>query len=100
MINCSLVSGVIPAELKMAEVTPILKKTALDHLNMGYRPISNLTFLSKVLERVVASHLQTHLDANGLFEPFLDFALHIALKLPFLGWSMTFFCLWIQGKHF
>uniref|UniRef100_A0A4W5LB64 Reverse transcriptase domain-containing protein n=1 Tax=Hucho hucho TaxID=62062 RepID=A0A4W5LB64_9TELE len=71
MINCSLASGVVPADLKMAAVTPILKKSGLDHLNMGnYRPISNLPFLSKVLERVVASQLRSHLDINGLFEPF------------------------------
>ena len=32
----------------------------------NYRPISNLTFLSKTVERVVASRLQYHLDLNHL----------------------------------
>jgi len=36
----------------------------------NYRPISNLTFLSKIIEKVVASQLQFYLDINGLFEPF------------------------------
>jgi len=58
MINCSLASTIVPAGLKTVAVTPILKKTGLDHLNMDdYRPISNLTFLRKILERVVASQL-------------------------------------------
>lgn len=71
MINCSLASAIVPAELKTAAVTPILKKPGLDHLNMdNYRPISNLTFLSKILEKVVASQLRSYLDINGLFEPF------------------------------
>lgn len=70
MINSSLASAIVPAELKMAAVTPILKKTGLDHLNMNnYRPISNLPFLSKILEKVVAAQLRSYLNANGLFEP-------------------------------
>ncbi|KAK0142224.1 putative RNA-directed DNA polymerase from transposon X-element [Merluccius polli] len=34
-----------------------------------YRPISNLPFLSKTLERLVATQLQTHLHFNNLSEP-------------------------------
>jgi len=71
MINWSLASAIVPVGLKTAAVTPILIKPGLDHLNMdNYRPISNLTFLSKILEKVVASQLQSYLDMNGLFEPF------------------------------
>ncbi len=36
----------------------------------NYRPISNLPFLSKILEQVVASQLRSYLNANGLLEPF------------------------------
>jgi len=32
----------------------------------NYRPVSNLPFLSKLLERIVQSRLQTFLDRNGL----------------------------------
>ncbi len=35
-----------------------------------YRPISNLSFISKLLERVVASQLHAYLNANGMYEPF------------------------------
>ena len=36
----------------------------------NYRPISNLPFISKVLEKAVATHLQNHLKLNNLYEKF------------------------------
>ena len=54
-------------KLKKAVVRPPLKKHGLDAIQMkNYRPLSNLPFLSKVLERSVQSRLQTFLDGNGL----------------------------------
>uniref|UniRef100_A0A803TKZ4 Reverse transcriptase domain-containing protein n=1 Tax=Anolis carolinensis TaxID=28377 RepID=A0A803TKZ4_ANOCA len=55
----SLGQGKFPSSLKQAVVRPILKKASLGPTNIcNYRPISNLPFLGKVLERVVASQLQ------------------------------------------
>ena len=52
---------------KQAIVTPLLKKAGLDAADMAnYRPVSNLTFLSKTVERVVAKQLNRYLVANGL----------------------------------
>uniref|UniRef100_A0A4W3HD14 Reverse transcriptase domain-containing protein n=1 Tax=Callorhinchus milii TaxID=7868 RepID=A0A4W3HD14_CALMI len=49
---------------------PILKKPSLDHsLLPNYRPISNLPFFSKVLERIVASQLCSFLSRHSLLEP-------------------------------
>ena len=51
--NSSLSSGVLPECEKAAIITPILKKPGLDtDCTSSYRPVSNLTFLSKLLERV------------------------------------------------
>ena len=36
----------------------------------NYKPVSNLNFISKILERVVAVQLQTHLDEAGLMTAF------------------------------
>ena len=46
---------------------PRLKKPSLnpDDLN-SYRPISNLSFISKVVERVVATRLSEHFESQGL----------------------------------
>ena len=67
IINCSLISSSIPAALKTAIVTPILKKPSDDELS-NYRPVSNLSYLSKLLEKVVSSSLHNHKVTNNLYE--------------------------------
>ena len=50
-------------------VTPLLKKPNADcEILKNYRPVSNLTFLSKILEKVVARRLFTYMSENGLHE--------------------------------
>ena len=34
-----------------------------------YRPVSNLTFISKVIEKVVSGRLNEHLIKNSIFDP-------------------------------
>ena len=52
--NKSLHDGVLPECEKQAIITPILKKPGLDpDCSSNYRLISNLTFLSKLIERLV-----------------------------------------------
>ena len=65
--NYGWYAGVFPNDLKRALVTPRLKKPRLDISVLGnYRPVSNIPFLSKVIERVVAQQLNIHLTRNGL----------------------------------
>ena len=53
LFNKSLDTGCFPAEFKQAVVRPLLKKSGLDTAEMkNYRPVSNLSFLSKFLEKV------------------------------------------------
>jgi hypothetical protein len=50
LFKSSLASGVFPQSFKFAHVTPILKKHNLDVNELkNYRPVSNLSFLSKIL---------------------------------------------------
>ena len=71
IINASLEQGKCPYFFKQAHVTPILKKPSLDkEVFKNYRPVSNLNFISKILERVVAIQLQTNLDEAGLMTAF------------------------------
>ena len=50
---------------------PYPQKSSLDkEVFKRYRPVSNLNFISKILERVVALQLQTHLDEAGLMTAF------------------------------
>ena len=67
MINASLHEGCLPSEHKHAIVTPLLKKPELDADELkNYRPVSNLTFVSKLVERVVASRLVSYLNEQDL----------------------------------
>ena len=59
--------GVFPASQKLASITPVLKKASLDPLDLSnYRPISNLTFLSKLLERAVYEQIIGYFDSHHL----------------------------------
>ena len=57
IVNSSLCSGVVPPQFKQDVVTILLK-----------RPVSNLPFISKILEKVVLTQLQKHLSENDLLE--------------------------------
>ena len=71
IINKSLVTGLVPNSLKEAMLTPILKKPNLDQEDLNnYRPISNLPYLSKLLERVVAAQLVKHINNHDIAEQF------------------------------
>ena len=64
----SLEHGVVPSSMKSAYITPILKKADLDSSDpKSYRPISNLSVLSKLLERLVSKQLVAYLLENDLF---------------------------------
>ena len=67
MCNKSLLEGQLPLSQRHALVTPILKKDGLDATNVqNYRPISNLTYISKLVERMVCQQLTGFLDESGL----------------------------------
>jgi len=54
----SLLSGHVPARFKEAYITPRIKKPGLNAADVNsYRPISNLSVISKLLERVIAQQL-------------------------------------------
>ena len=63
----SLESGFFRAIWKDSVVTPLLKKQGLDLVFKNFRPISNLSFVSKLAERVVADQIQSYLNENDLF---------------------------------
>ena len=65
--SVSLEKGYLPASQKKAIVYPGLKKPSLDPDDLSnYRPISNLSFVSKLLERAVHAQLLLYLNDNEL----------------------------------
>ena len=69
-INDCLLSGCVPIGLKSAAVTPLIKKPNLDKNDLkNYRPISQLPFISKVLEKIVSAQMLEYMSLNDLHEP-------------------------------
>ena len=70
-INMFLSTGYVQQAFKVAAIKPVLKKeTLVPDVLANYRPISNLPFISQILEKAVANQLCDYLDSNGLFEDF------------------------------
>ncbi len=71
IINSSLSLGYVPKNFKLAVIKPLIKKPQLDPKDLvNYRPISNIPFLSKILEKVVSSQLYSFLEKKYICEDF------------------------------
>lgn len=71
IINQSLLKSIVPAYFNRANVKPLIKKAGLDkEVLKNYRPVSNLPFISKLVEKVVSVRLQRHLKDNTLYDFF------------------------------
>ncbi|XP_050400117.2 RNA-directed DNA polymerase from mobile element jockey [Patella vulgata] len=71
LINNSLTTGTFPDCFKSSIVLPLLKKDNLDkNIMKNYSPVSNLPFLSKIIEKAVNIRLNEHLTANSLLNVF------------------------------
>jgi len=67
LCNKSPTTGCFPVAFKSAIIRPLLKKNGLDSSQLKrYRPVFNLSFLSKLLEKVVQVQLQAFIDSNNL----------------------------------
>ena len=65
IVNLSITKSVFPSSEKVAIIKPSLKGS-LDHQELkSYRPISNLSFLSKMIETAVLDQLNQHLKVIG-----------------------------------
>ena len=70
MINLSLESGLFADDWKCALVFPLLKKPGLDLLYKNYRPVSNLQYVSKLIEKAVFEQIHTHMMTHSLYPEF------------------------------
>ena len=65
IVNLSLSKGEFCHIWKVAVVRPLLKK-GLNPIKLNYRPVSNLTFMSKVIEKCMLHQLKIHCDTYNL----------------------------------
>ncbi|HBK70682.1 MAG TPA: hypothetical protein DDZ39_03320, partial [Flavobacteriaceae bacterium] len=71
IVNESLSTGSFPESEKCAIVRPLLKNKSGDTNDLSnYRPISNLSFLSKIIEKVIAVQLTKYLEENNILTDF------------------------------
>ena len=72
IVNLSFDNAIFPTHFRNALVSPLLKKPSLDVDNLkNFRPVSNLCFISKIVEKAVArrlAHVAEHLSLNNLYE--------------------------------
>ena len=57
IVNASLTQGEFTSDLKNTLLHPLLKKAGIDCIFKNYRPVSNLSFLSKLIERAVCKQI-------------------------------------------
>ena len=65
IFNQSIIQGVFPDDKKCARVTPLFKQGDRDDLN-SYRPISVISVVAKVFERIVYDQLSSYLEEHRI----------------------------------
>ena len=67
IVNYSRQEGSFPSCFKTAHVTPLLKKAGLDrNILKNYRPVSNLSYISKLIEKAVTRQINEHIAREGI----------------------------------
>ena len=85
---------------KNAIITPLLKKPSLDkEILSNYRPISNLSFLSKLTEKAALHQICPYIESNNSFLPTkVHIANSTAPKLQSSKWLTTYYGTWKTRK--
>ena len=68
IINTSLELGAVPDVLKHAVIKPLLKKLGLALEEKNYRPVSNLSYISKLIEDAALKQYTDHLESNTIHD--------------------------------
>ena len=71
IVNLCFESAVFPLSCKSSVIIPLIKKPGLDsEVLKNYRPVANLPFLSKVIEKAIAIQIHKHLSKTGIIDDF------------------------------
>ena len=71
IVNLCLTTGDFPISCKSSIVIPLIKKPGLDReMLKNHRPVSNLSFISKVIEKVISIRILGHILNNNIVDSF------------------------------
>ena len=71
IVNLSLTTAVFPSSCKSSIVISLIKKTGLDcEVLKNYRPVANLSFLSKIIEKIISARILQHITDNDIIDGF------------------------------
>ena len=70
IVNTSLDDVIVTENLKLAMVRPLLKKSSLPLIFKNFRPVSNLSYLSKLIEHVVCEQIMFFAEKSGNLEKY------------------------------
>lgn len=94
IFNCSFQTGKLPSIWKLANVTPIYKRSGSANNVNNYRPISLTCSPCKVMESIIRVHMLLHLTKNNIISPEqFGFLPHHSTELQLIDclndWSMS-----------
>ena len=72
-VNLCFPPGVFPTSCKSSIIFRLIKKQGLDpEILKNYRPVANLSFISKIIEKANATQIHDHLKNNDIVDNFLS----------------------------
>src|SRR6218665_2675557 len=67
LCNGSIQDGVLPPSQKRSILVPVLKRSGLDSTDLlNFRPIANVSFMSKIIGKIAAYQVTVYLETNKL----------------------------------
>ena len=76
LINLALKKGIFVETWKVAIICSLIKKLEFELINSNYRPVHNLPFFSKVVEKCLLKQFNIHCDSN-ISTPRLSVSLYV-----------------------
>ena len=66
LINAVVISSKYPRKLKISRILPILKPGKVNNNPDGYRPISNLSVIDKIIQEWIKTNMQRYFEDNKI----------------------------------
>ena len=78
IVNLCFTSGIFPKSCKSSIIFPFIKNQVLDpKILKNYRPVANLAFYSKMIDKVIATQIHDHLKNNDIVDNFQSAAVKL-----------------------